>query len=98
MLGFRILPAPPRLADEVIARCGSFASATLADAMGRFNFMDEGIRSRSGLPVCGAAVTVNTRAGDNLMVHKALDVAQPGDVIVVAAGGGARTAVFGDLM
>jgi regulator of RNase E activity RraA len=97
-LGFRVLPAPPRLGDELLKRFAGLTSTTLADAMGRFNFMDEGIRSRSGLRLCGLAVTVNTRAADNLMVHKALEVAAPGDVIVVAAGGGMRTAVFGDLM
>jgi 4-hydroxy-4-methyl-2-oxoglutarate aldolase len=97
-LGFRVLSAPPRLNDDLLARFRGLASATLADAMGRFNFMDAGIRSRSGLSMCGLAVTVNCRPADNLMVHKALDVAQAGDIVVVATGGGANTAVFGDLM
>jgi len=97
-LGFRVLASPPRLSDDLLARFAGFASATLADAMGRFNYMDEGMRSRSGLPLCGLAVTVNCRPADNLMVHKALEVAQPGDIVVVATGGSTRTAVFGDLM
>src|ERR1041385_6369840 len=97
-LGFRVLPAPPRLSSKLLARFAGLPSATLADATGRFNFMDEGIRQRTGLSLCGLAVTVNARAADNLMVHKALDVAEPGDIVVVAAGGGMRTAVFGDLM
>jgi regulator of RNase E activity RraA len=98
MLGFRVLPAPPRLSADLLARFAGLASSTVADGMGRFNFMDDGIRPRSGLACCGLAVTVNTCAADNLMVHKAIDVAERGDVIVVAAGGGMRTAVFGDLM
>jgi regulator of RNase E activity RraA len=97
-LGFRVLPSPPRLSDELLARFKGIASATLADAMGRFNYMDEGLRSRSGLPLCGLAVTVNCRPADNLMVHKALEIAQPGDIVVVVTGGSTRTAVFGDLM
>jgi regulator of RNase E activity RraA len=97
-LGFRILPSPPRLSDAVIARFTGAASANLADAMGRFNFMDPEIRSRSGFPLCGPAVTVLCRPADNLMVHKALDVAQPGDVVVVNTVGNTTTAVFGDLM
>ena len=97
-LGFRVLPAPPRLRDDLLARFAGFSSATLADAMGRFNFMDEGIRSRTGRPLFGLAVTVNSRAADNLMIHKALDVAPPGDIVVVATGGSLNTAVFGDLM
>ena len=97
-LGFRVLPSPPRISDAVIARFKGAASANVADAMGRFNFMDQGIRSRSGFPLCGPAVTVLSRPADNLMVHKALDVAQQGDVVVVNTVGNTTTAVFGDLM
>jgi regulator of RNase E activity RraA len=74
------------------------ASANVADAMGRFNFMDAGIRSRSGFPLAGVAVTVNCRPADNLMVHKALQVAEPGDIVVVCTCGNTASAVFGELM
>ena len=97
-LGFRILAAPPRLADDIVERCRGLASSNLADAMGRFNFMDPGIRSRTGFPLCGRAVTVLCRPADNLMVHKALQVAEPGDVVVVATCGNTNSAVFGELM
>jgi regulator of RNase E activity RraA len=66
--------------------------------MGRFNFMDAAIQGRSSLPLCGLAVTVNARPADNLMVHKALAVARPGDVVVVSTGGNTTSAVFGELM
>ena len=66
--------------------------------MGRFNFMDPGIQSRSRLPLCGLAVTVLCRPGDNLMVHKALQVAEPGDIVVVNTCGNTTSAVFGELM
>jgi regulator of RNase E activity RraA len=46
----------------------------------------------------GPALTVKTRPGDNLMVHKAIDIAQPGDVIVVDAGGVLVNAIIGELM
>lgn len=98
MLGFRILDAPPRLDASLIDAYRGLASSNVADAMGRFGFMDPGIQSRSGLPLCGLAVTVNTRPADNLMVHKALQVAQPGDIVVVNAGGNITSAVFGELM
>lgn len=97
-LGFRILPSPPRLSRDLVERFRGLASPNLADAMGRFNFMDPGIQSRSGLPLCGLAVTVNCRPADNLMVHKALQVAEPGDVIVVSTCGNVTSAVFGELM
>jgi regulator of RNase E activity RraA len=97
-LGFRVMPSPTRLSASLLARFRGVASSSLADAMGRFNFMDPGIQSRSGLPLAGLAVTVNCRPGDNLMVHKALQVAEPGDIVVVCTGGSTSTAVFGELM
>lgn len=96
--GFRLLPAPPRLAAGLLERYRGLASSNVADAMGRFGFMDSGIRSRSGLPLCGLAVTVQCRPADNLMVHKALQVAAPGDIVVVSTCGNTTSAVFGELM
>ena len=97
-IGFRIHNTPPRLDTALLERFRGLAASTVADAMGRFRFMDAGMQSRSGLPICGLAVTVMARPGDNLMVHKALEVAAPGDVIVVDTGGNTTTAVFGGLM
>ncbi len=97
-LGFRIVTPPPRLDSALVDAFRGLASSNVADAMGRFGFMDPGIQPRSGLPLCGLAVTVNARPADNLMVHKALQIAQPGDVVVVATGGNVTSAVFGELM
>jgi regulator of RNase E activity RraA len=97
-LGFRVLPSPPRLAAAIVTRFRGLASSNLADAMGRFNFMDAGMQSRSGLPLCGLAVTVNARPADNLMIHKAMQVAEPGDIVVVNTCGNIASAVFGELM
>ncbi|UOR14040.1 RraA family protein [Halobacillus amylolyticus] len=46
----------------------------------------------------GCAITVKTRPSDNLMVHKAIDLAQSGDVIVVDAGGEVTHAIIGEIM
>jgi len=97
-IGFRILPSPPRLDPSLVGAFRGLASSNVADAMGRFGFMDPGIQSRSGLPLCGLAVTVNARPGDNLMVHKALQLAAPGDIVVVSTNGNITSAVFGELM
>jgi 4-hydroxy-4-methyl-2-oxoglutarate aldolase len=48
------------------------------------------------MPMCGVAVTVEAPPADNLVVWKALSMAGPGDVIVVATGGHDRHAVWGD--
>jgi len=97
-MGFRILPAPPRLDAALVRRFAGLASSSLADAMGRFHFMDPGIQPRTGLPLAGLAVTVLCRPADNLMVHKAVELAEPGDIVVVDTCGSTTTAVFGELM
>lgn len=97
-IGFRVRTDVPRADAELVSRFRAHATSNLADAMGRFHFMDFGIRPRSGLPLCGVAVTVDARPGDNLMVHKALEVAQPGDIVVVNTNGNTTSAVFGELM
>lgn len=97
-LGFRILAAPPPPDASMVGQLGAFGSANVADAMGRFNFMDAGMRARTGRKACGVAVTVNARPADNLMVHKALQVARRGDIVVVSTGGNTTSAVFGELM
>jgi regulator of RNase E activity RraA len=48
--------------------------------------------------MAGPALTVRTRPGDNLMVHKALDMAAPGDIVVVDAGGDLSNAIIGEIM
>ena len=97
-IGFRVRIDVPRASAELVARFREHATSNIADAMGRFHFMDSGIRPRSGLPLCGVAVTVDARPADNLMVHKALEVAQPGDIVVVNTNGNTTSAVFGELM
>jgi regulator of RNase E activity RraA len=96
--GFRVLASPPRVSDELLERFRGLASSNVADAMGRFGFMDAGMQSRSGLALCGLAVTAQCRPADNLMVHKALQVAKPGDIVVVSTCGNTTSAVFGELM
>ncbi len=97
-IGFRIFTDLPRVEAALVERIGGIAPSGLADAMGRFNFMDPGIVSRTGLSLCGVAVTVNSRPGDNLMVHKAMELANPGDVLVVSTNGNTTSAVFGELL
>ena len=97
-IGFRIFDRSSRPDVELVNRFRDFATPNLADAMGRFHFMDSGIQSRTGLPLCGIAITVMARPADNLMVHKAMQIARAGDVIVVNTGGNTTSAVFGELM
>jgi len=97
-IGFRIFTNLPRPEADLVTQFHEFPTANLADAMGRFHFMDPEIQSRTGLRLCGVAVTVMTRPGDNLMIHKAMEIAQPGEIIVVNTTGNTANAVFGELM
>ena len=48
--------------------------------------------------MAGPALTVKSRPGDNLMLHKAIDMAEPGDIIVCDAGGDLTNSLMGELM
>ena len=52
----------------------------------------------AGGVLAGPAFTVKTRPGDNLMLHKAIDIAEPGDVIVVDGGGDLTNSLIGEMM
>lgn len=97
-IGFRIFTDLPRPDATLVDQFKGLASPNLADAMGRFHFMDPGIRMRTGRPLCGRAVTVMARPADNLMVHKAMEIAVAGDVVVVNTSGNTTSAIFGELM
>jgi regulator of RNase E activity RraA len=56
------------------------------------------LSSLKGKSMAGPALTVRTRPGDNLVVHKALDLARPGDILVIDAGGELTNAILGELM
>ena len=97
-IGFRIFSDFLRPDASLVRQFAGLASSNLADAMGRFHFMDPGITMRTGLPLCGVALTVMARPADNLMVHKAVELALPGDILVVDTCGNTTSAVFGELM
>lgn len=73
--------------------------STVSDSMNRMMAGGAALRPRhAGGALAGPALTVKTRPGDNLMVHLALDLASPGDVVVVDAGGDVTNAIIGELM
>ena len=73
--------------------------ACISDSMLRMTAAGARLRPmHEGGVLIGPALTVKTRPGDNLVVHKALDLAEPGDVVVVDAGGDLTNAIVGALM
>lgn len=99
MTGFRVKQRGQSAGPGDVARFRDLPVANISDVMHRMSAGPANLRPlhRSG-GLIGPALTVRTRPGDNLMVHKALDMSQPGDVIVVDAGGDLTNAIIGELM
>ena len=98
-IGFRILPMPARPARKLVKALGKMVTAHLSDNMNRLVAGGSALQPmHRGGKLCGPALTVKVAPGDNLMVHKAIDIAAPGDVIVVDAGGVVTQAIIGDIM
>ena len=99
MVGFRVCRRDRCVSDADIERFRSLPVANVSDVMNRIPAAGASLRPmHRGSVLAGRALTVRTRPGDNLMVHKALDMAEPGDVIVVDAGGDLTNAIIGELM
>ena len=100
--GFRIRAKFERPDFEVVDRFRAIDIALVSDLMNRMYTLRWGLRSivptADGAPLIGPACTVKVYPGDNLMVHAALDHAEPGDVIVVDTAGASTTAVLGDMV
>jgi RraA family protein len=99
MIGLQILKRERRVSERHIRAFAGIPVANISDCMSRMTAAGPRLRRlhRSG-GLAGAALTVKTRPGDNLMVHKALGMAEPGDVIVVDGGGDLTNALVGELM
>ena len=97
--GFRINPRPPKIDQALLESFRGLPTPIVSDNMARMYAGGSRLRPYyKGAPMLGVALTVNARPGDNLMVHKAIDIAEPGDIIVVDAGGDMTNAIFGEIM
>jgi RraA family protein len=99
MIGFRILKRRRQVASDLVERFRTVPVANVSDSMSRMTAGGASLRPlhRGGV-MAGPALTVKTRPGDNLMLHKALDLAAAGDVIVVDGGGDLTNSLIGELM
>ncbi|MFH1383312.1 MAG: 4-carboxy-4-hydroxy-2-oxoadipate aldolase/oxaloacetate decarboxylase [Chloroflexota bacterium] len=73
-----------RVSKDLVDAMGKCATPTICEAYGGKGALAHYIRPvRQGMKLCGPAVTVVTRPGDNLIVHKAIYVAKPGDILLI---------------
>jgi len=98
-IGFRIRNRQRVAPKSLVERFAKLPVAVVSDSMSRMTAAGPHLRPMhdSG-NLAGIALTVRSRPGDNLMLHKAIDLAEPGDVIVVDAGGDLTNAIMGELM
>jgi regulator of RNase E activity RraA len=88
--GFRILARARKVSEQDIKNFAAIPVANISDSMARMTAAGARLRPlHRGGKLAGAALTVKSRPGDNLMVHKALDLAEPGDL---------SNAIIGELM
>lgn len=88
-----------RLAGNTVKRAGAFPASVLADVAGRRGTMHGRIKpATKNARIAGSALTVEVRPGDNLMIHAAIAIAQPGDVIIVDGKGDETSALMGAIM
>ena len=88
-----------RVSADVVAKASTYQAAILADVAGRRGTMHGRVAPvHQSMKVAGPAFTVEVRPGDNLMIHAAIALAQPGDVLVIDGKGDQTAALMGTLM
>jgi len=97
--GNRVLASDWKREPALVEQFRGLPVANISDVMSRMTAGRAALRPyHDGTYLCGQAITVRTRPGDNLLVHKAISMARPGDVIVVDAGGDLTNAIIGEFM
>ena len=99
VIGLQILKRKRSVSLELARKFLEVPVANVSDCMARMSAGGPRLRPmHDGKAMAGSAFTVKTRPGDNLMIHKALQLAAPGDVIVVDGGGDLTNALVGEIM
>lgn len=94
--GFKMITGFIHPDSQLIKRLSSFTPAEIGDGIGRRGIMDAGIKPlENSTRLCGPALTVEVPPGDNLMIHAALKLLQPGDVLVINGHGDTAVALWG---
>lgn len=96
--GWEIITDVARAPDELLERFRGLGTGPVCDAQGRFAAMDYQIKPLDpNMDLLGSALTVWTRPCDNIAIYRALEMAQPNDVLVIATNGHTTNSVWGEL-
>ena len=98
--GFTIVKSIERAERSLVEQFRGLAAANISDVQGKQNTLDSRVKPiYTPIPhLCGTAITVKARPGDNLLATKAIHMAEPGDVIVIAGGFDRTLSVWGGVM
>lgn len=84
---------------EHVARLAELGVATVHESMGRRGLLDAAVNPvYPGARIAGRAVTVLSQPGDNLMIHAAVELCEPGDILAVATTSPSTDGMFGELL
>ncbi|HEY1611555.1 MAG TPA: RraA family protein [Paraburkholderia sp.] len=97
-VGWREYPSAAQASAETLAALRELQVSLLSDNMGRASGMLGLMPYHRPKPLAGTAVTIRTRGGDNLAIHRAFDFCRPGDVMVIDGGGDLSQALMGEIM
>ncbi|OZI37840.1 hypothetical protein CAL29_05560 [Bordetella genomosp. 10] len=99
-IGQRISTKYEQISDTLVSLARDIPVAVIGDVSNRLYCFPGGWANYSHVAkrVAGPALTVRVRPGDNLFLHKALDIARPGDIVVCDAGGALENAILGEMM
>lgn len=87
-----------RPSEEIVSLFKTIGTPTIDESTGRRGAMDSSIKPIwRGMKCCGTALTVKCHVGDNLTLLKAIDLAQPGDVLVVDFGNNSEVSPWGEI-
>jgi 4-hydroxy-4-methyl-2-oxoglutarate aldolase len=88
-----------RVPEALVQAARALPTATLHEAGGKIGALPSAIKPVApGMAFAGNALTVHSPGGDNLWLHRALDIARPGDVLVVHVGGAHEHGYWGEIM
>jgi 4-hydroxy-4-methyl-2-oxoglutarate aldolase len=88
-----------RVSPDLVRQAAEFQAAILADVNGRRGALHGRIEAlRPRMKLAGPALTVDVRPGDNLMIHAAISLAKPGDVLVIDGKSDQTAALMGTIM
>ena len=88
-----------RVSPAIVKKAAAFAASILADVAGRRGTVDGRIAAlRPSMRLAGPAFTIEVRPGDNLMIHAAMTMAKPGDILVIDGKADRTCALMGSIM